>query len=70
MQIMKIDGHAVCAPDTPIRCLTLATLVKDWVSFCGSSDGYGLLLDRNEWAAFVQFINEINEEMRHAQQHP
>jgi len=70
MQIMKIDGHAVCAPDTPIRCLTLATILKDWIALGGVGDGHGLLFGSDEWPAFVQFVNEIDEEVRHAQQHP
>ena len=70
MQSMELEGHRVCAPDTPIRCLTLATILNDWIALGGVGDGHGLLFGSDEWPAFVQFVNEIDEEVRHAQQHP
>ena len=46
------------------------TLAPDWIAIGVIGDSHGLLLDSDEWPAFVQFVNEIDEEVRHAQQHP
>ena len=67
MQMMRLDGHCVCAPDTPILGLMLTTIVQDWIAIGAVGDSHGLLLDSDEWPAFVKFINEVDEEVRHAQ---
>ncbi len=70
MQMMQVDNHTVFAPDSPIMGMTLATIVPNWIAIGAIGDGHGLLLDSDEWPAFVHFVNEIDEEVRHAQQHP
>lgn len=63
MQMMQVDGHTICAPDHPILGMTLATIVKDWIAIGAIGDGHGLLLDSEEWPAFVQFVKDLDEVM-------
>ena len=61
MQMLKMDGYYVCAPETEILGMTLATMTKDWVAIGAVGDQHSLLLDAEEWPAFVQFVNELSQ---------
>lgn len=65
MQMLKMDGYYVCAPETEILGMTLATMTKDWIAMGAIGDQHGLLIDRDEWPAFVKFVNELDEVRRH-----
>lgn len=60
MQMLKIDNHLICAPDTEIRGMTLATVMERWIAIGAVGDSHGLLLEQSEWPAFVKFVNEID----------
>jgi hypothetical protein len=61
MQMMHIDQHTICAPETPILGLTLATIDPEWIAIGLISGDHSLLLDRDEWPAFVEFIHDIDQ---------
>lgn len=61
MQMMHIDQHMICAPETPILGLTLATIDPDWIAIGLVGGNNSILLDQDEWPAFVQFIHDIDQ---------
>ena len=64
MQMLKMDNHMICAPDTEILGMTLATVMKEWIAIGAIGDNHGLLLEQSEWPEFVKFINEVDAEIQ------
>lgn len=57
-------GRQVFVPDDPALGSMLATVdPSGWVKICGI-DGEYLHIDRDEWTAFVQFVNAVGEKIR------
>lgn len=64
MQSLKIDSHYICAPDSPVLGMTLATVTDHWIAIGGIGDTHSLLLDSDEWPTFVRFVSELDELMK------